>query len=88
MKNQKRRMRRKNLKKMMMTMMMMNTQRQKQNVQKLPDLQLEQTNQQANLKKLSLDPHLVLLRKCRSDVHVSYHVCIYFVAEILQFRGL
>lgn len=67
-------------------MMMMNTQRQKQNVQKLPDLQLEQTNQQANLKKLSLDPHLVLLRKCRSDV--SYHVCIYFVAEILQFRGL
>lgn len=67
-------------------MMMMNTQRQKQNVQKLPDLQLEQTNQQANLKKLSLDPQLVLLRKCRSDV--SYHVCIYFVAEILQFRGL
>lgn len=89
MKNQKRR--RKNLKKMMMTMMMMNTQKQKQhvrkqNVQKLPDLQLEQTNQQANLKKLSLDPHLVLLRKCRSDV--SYHVCIYFIAEILQFRGL
>lgn len=82
MKNQKRRMRRKNLKKMMMTMMMMNTQRQKQrvrkqNVQKLPDLQLEQTNQQANLKKLSLDPHLVLLRKCRSDV--SYRVCVFIL---------
>lgn len=57
--------------------MMMNTQRRKQNVQKLPDLQLEQTNQPANLKKLSLDPHLVLLRKCRSDV--SYRVCVFIL---------
>lgn len=77
MKNQKRRMRRKNLKKKMMMTMMMNTQRRKQNVQKLPDLQLEQTNQPANLKKLSLDPHLVLLRKCRSDV--SYRVCVFIL---------
>lgn len=84
MKNQKRRMRRKNLKKMTMMKMttMMNTQRQKQrvrkqNVQRLPDLQLEQTKQQANLKKQSLDPHLVLLRKCHSDV--SYHVCVFIL---------
>lgn len=81
--NQKRRMRRKNLKKMTMMMtMMMNTQRQKQhvqkqNVQKQPGQQLEQTNKQANLKKQSLDPHLVLLRKCHSDV--SYHVCVFIL---------